>query len=139
LKGNFDINRIMRIERKDDLYTMGYAMEDFSARSMNQLLELGKYDALEKLIHSLLHTIHILDKLTLAEQDEDEDKKASIVSSETKNSLRERLEKARELLQSKENYSYQEVMNHLYDFADEVNRRESNHQLSRSKANLLRP
>jgi NTE family protein len=139
LKGNFDINRIMRIERKDDLYTMGYAMEDFSARSMNQLLELGKYDALEKLIHSLLHTIHSLDKLTLAEQDEDEDKKASIVSSETKNSLRERLEKARELLQSKENYSYQEVMNHLYDFADEVNRRESNHQLSRSKANLLRP
>src|SRR5215213_10936349 len=36
LKGNFDINKVMRIERKDDLYRMGYAMEDFSARSMNQ-------------------------------------------------------------------------------------------------------
>jgi NTE family protein len=139
LKGNFDINRIMRIERKDDLYTMGYAMEDFSARSMNQLLDLGKYDALEKLIRSLLHTIHNLDEPTLAQQDEDEDKKISGVSSETKNSLRERLEKAMELLRSKENYSYQEVMNYLYDFADEVNRRESNHQLSHSKANLLRP
>ena len=130
----------MRIERKDDLYTMGYAMEDFSARSMNQLLELGKYDALEKLIHSLLHTIHNLDKPTLAQQDEDEDKKISGVSSETKNSLREHLERAMELLRSKENYSYQEVMNYLYDFADEVNNRESTHQLrSRSKANLLRP
>src|SRR5215216_517532 len=118
---------------------MGYAMEDFSARSMNQLLELGKYDALEKLIHSLLHTIHNLDKPTLAQQDEDEDIKISGVSSETKNSLREHLERAMELLRSKENYSYQEVMNYLYDFADDVNTRESNNQLSRSKANLLRP
>ena len=41
---------------------------------MNQLLELGKYDALEKLIHSLLHTIHNLHKPTLAQQDEDDDK-----------------------------------------------------------------
>ena len=95
---------------------------------------------LTNLIHSLLHTIHNLDKPTLAQQDEDEDKKISGVSSETKNSLREHLERASELLRSKENYSYQEVMNYLYDFADEVNNRESTHQLrSRSKANLLRP
>jgi NTE family protein len=141
LKGNFDINRIMRIERKDDLYRMGYAMEDFSARSMNQLLELGKYDALDKLIRSLLHTIDNLDKATLAEQDEGKEKKIPVVSSEAKDSLREHLEKARrELLRSKEDYySYEEVINHLYDFVDEVNRRESNHQLSHNKANLLRP
>jgi|SRR5215211_1978751 len=148
LKGNFDINRIMRIERKDDLYTMGYAMEDFSARSMNQLLELGKYDALEKLIRSLLHIIDNLgNKPTLAEEDEEEEDKKTRrvgeeeeeVSPETKSSLREHLEKARELLQSKENYPYQEVMNHLYGFADEVNRRESNRQLSHGRANLLRP
>lgn len=140
LKGNFDINRIMRIERKDDLYTMGYALADFSARSMDQLLELGKYDALDKLVHSLLHTIDNLDKATLSEVEEREDKdEDKNVSSDTKNSLREHLEKARELLQSKENYSYDEVINHLYVFVDEVNRRESNHQLSRSRANLLRP
>ena len=53
MKGNFDIDRVMRIERKDDLYSMGYAMEDFSARTMNQLLELGKHDTLDKLIRSL--------------------------------------------------------------------------------------
>jgi flagellar motility protein MotE (MotC chaperone) len=120
---------------------MGYAMEDFSARSMNQLLELGKYDALDKLIRSLLHTIDNLDKATLAEQDEGKEKKIPVVSSEAKDSLREHLEKARrELLRSKEDYySYEEVINHLYDFVDEVNRGESNHQLSHNKANLLRP
>ena len=32
LKGNFDINRVMRIERKDDLYTMGYSMADFHSK-----------------------------------------------------------------------------------------------------------
>ena len=141
LRGNFDINRIMRIERKDDLYTMGYAMADFSARSVNQLLELGKYDALDKLIRNLTHIVDNLDRRTLAEEEEDEDgdKKISAITSETTNSLRGHLEKASELLRSKENYIYQEVINHLYDFADEVNKRESNHQLSHSKANLLRP
>ena len=141
LRGNFDINRIMRIERKDDLYTMGYAMADFSARSVNHLLELGKYDALDKLIRNLTHIVDNLDRRTLAEEEEDEegDKKMSAITSETTNSLRRHLEKASELLQSKENYTYQEVINHLYDFADEVNKRESNHQLSHSKADLLRP
>ncbi|MFL6361263.1 MAG: patatin-like phospholipase family protein [Nitrososphaeraceae archaeon] len=140
LKGNFDINRIMRIERKDDLYAVGYAMEDFSARTVHQLLERGKYDALEELIRSLSHIVDNLDKRTLAEEeDEDGDKKVSAITSETKNSLREHLEKASELLRNKENYPYQEVIDHLYDFADEVNTRESNHQLSHNKANLLRP
>lgn len=87
----------------------------------------------------LIDTIHNLDKPTLAQQDENEDKKISGVSSETKNSLHEHLERAMELLRSKENYSYQEVMNYLYNFADEVSERELNHQLSHSKANLLRP
>ena len=57
LKGNFDIDRVMRIERKDDLYSVGYAMEDFSARTMNQLLELGKHDTLDKLIRSLRQVV----------------------------------------------------------------------------------
>jgi hypothetical protein len=72
--------------------------------------------------------------------DEEGDKKISAITSETTISLRGHLEKAAsELLRSKENYIYQEVINHLYDFADEVNKRESNHQLSHSKADLLRP
>ena len=62
LRGNFDINRVMRIERKDDLYTIGYSLADFSARSMNQLLELGIRDALDNLIHSLYNTIENLDE-----------------------------------------------------------------------------
>jgi len=80
LKGNFDINRVIRIERKDDLYTIGYSIADFSARSMNQLLDLGKRDTLDNLIHSLCHTIENLNK----ETDES-----------TKNILRNHLEKAK--------------------------------------------
>jgi predicted acylesterase/phospholipase RssA len=124
LKGNFDINRVMRIERKDDLYTIGYAIADFSARSMNQLLELGKRDAFDNLIHSLCHTIENLKEET---------------DSSTKNILSKHLEKAKESLQSKENDYYQEVMNHLYGFIDEVNRMESDKKLTEQNANLLRP
>ena len=57
----------------------------------------------------------------------------------TKNSLHKHLEKANELLQRKENDYYQEVMNRLYEFADEVNRMESEGELTQNNANLLRP
>ena len=134
LKGNFDINRVMRIERKDDLYRMGYAMEDFSARSMNQLLELGKHDALDNLIHSLCNMIDNLQDLKF-----DDGKTPHQISDKTKNRLHKHLEKAKELLKSKENDNYQEIMNHLNDFADDVNRMESDGELSHDNANLLRP
>ena len=124
LKGNFDINRVMRIERKDDLYTMGYSMADFSAQSMNQLWERGKRDALDNLIHSLYHTIENLDELT---------------DERTKNILSKHLEKAKESLQNKENDYYQEVTNHLYAFIDEVNKMESENKLTAQHANLFRP
>jgi NTE family protein len=123
LKGNVDINRVMRIERKDDWYTIGNAIADFSAHTMTQLLELGKQDALDNLIHNLCHTIDNLDK----------------TDKTTKNRLSKHLEKAKEFLQNKENYYYQEVMNHLYDFIDEVNRMESDGNLTPNNANLLRP
>ena len=96
---------------------------------MNQLLELGKRDALDKLIRSLCHTI---DRFY-------DDKTLPKVLYETKKSLHKHLEKAKELLQRKENDYYQEVMNHLYDFIDEVNKMESHGQLSQNNANLLRP
>jgi NTE family protein len=132
LKGNFDIDRVMRIERKDDLYSMGYAMEDFSARSMNQLLELGKQDALDKLIRSLGHTVdNVQDKMF----DEDEDD----IPGEIKNSLHKHLEKAMNLLQRKEHNYYDEVINHLYNFTAEVDKMESEGRLSQFNANLLRP
>jgi hypothetical protein len=134
LRGNFEINRIMRIERKDDLYRMGYAMEDFSASSMNLLLELGKHDALDKLIRTLNHTIDNLHEIIF-----DDDKTLPHVSDKTKNSLHKHLEKAKELFDRKENDYYREIMNHIYDFIDEVDKMESEGQLSQNKANLLRP
>jgi NTE family protein len=134
LKGNFEINRIMRIERKDDLYRMGYAMEDFSASSMNLLLELGKHDALDKLIRTLSHTIDNLHEIIF-----DDDRTLPQVSDKTKNILHKDLEKAKELLDRKENDYYQQVVNRLYDFIDKVNTAESDGQLSHNKANLLRP
>ena len=134
LEGNFDIDRVMRIERKDDLYSIGYAMEDFSARTMNQLLELGKHDTLDKLIRSLFNVIDYL-----LERIPDENDKPSGVSEDTKNSLRMHLEKAMDLLQRKRDDYYDGVINHLYNFAAEVDKMESEGRLSRKKANLLRP
>lgn len=134
LKGNFDIDRVMRIERKDDLYSMGYAMEDFSAHSMNQLLELGKQDALDKLIRSMCRMVD-----NLQEKMFDEANTMPEVIDETKKSLHKHLEKAMNLLQRKENDYYDGVINHLFNFADEVNKMESESRLSHNKANLLRP
>lgn len=124
----------MRIERKDDLYSIGYALADFSARSMNQLLELGKQDTLDKLIHSLDRMVN-----NLQDRIFDEDDKLPEVSNETKNILGNHLEKARNLLQGKEYDYYDGVINHLNDFAAEVDKMESEGVISHNKANLLRP
>ena len=133
LKGNFDIDRVMRIERKDDLYSMGYAMADFSARSMNQLLELGKRDTLDKLIRSLRRVIDNLQETIF------EDDKPPRISDETKNSLRNHLDKAMNLLLREEYGYYDGIINHLYNFAAEVDKMELEGRLSHNKANLLRP
>jgi hypothetical protein len=133
LKGNFDIDRVMRIERKDDLYSIGYALEDFSARSMNQLLELGKQDTLDKLIHSLDRMVDKLQERIF------EDDELPGVSNATKNILKNHLKEARNLLEEKECDYYDGVINHLYNFAAEVDKMESEGRLSQNKANLLRP
>jgi hypothetical protein len=129
LKGNFEINRIMRIERKDDLYSTGYAMEDFSASSMNQLLELGKHDTLDKLIRTLYHVVDNLQEVP------DGNKK----SHQASENLHSHLEQAIKLLEKNEHNYYQEVMGHLYGFIDEVDQLESGGHLSKNQANLLRP
>ena len=131
LKGNFDINRLMRIERKDDTYAVGLSLADFSAHTIGQLMAFGKYDALDKLIKTL--------SLTLQNLDNNELKK---VPSETKNRLHKHLEDAGEALGSEtnNNYSYDDVMKHLYDFVDEVNMMETNFNIEhRVVDDRLRP
>ena len=132
LKGNFDIDRVMRIERKDDLYSVGYAMEDFSARTMNQLLELGKHDTLDKLIRSLRQVVDNLQERIF------EDDKPQ-VSDDTKNSLQNHLDRAMKVIQTEKYDYYDEVNNHLYNFAAEVDKMELEGRISHKKANLLRP
>ena len=124
LKGNFEINRIMRIECKDDLYSTGYAMEDFSASSMNQLLELGKHDALDKLIRTLYHVVDNLQEVP------DDNKKSHQVSDETKSKLHSHLEQAMKLFEKNDHNYYQGVMSHLYGFIDEAGIRWSSKQKS---------
>ncbi len=132
LKGNFDIDRIMRIERKDDRYAVGLAMADFSAHTIQQLMAFGKYDAIDKLINTLLFTLQTLDNKELIK-----------VSSEVKSRLRDHLREARNALGSKTNdyYSYDEVMKNLYDFADEVNMMEAKfrNDIKDGVVDLLRP
>ena len=110
LDDKLNIDRVMRIERKDDTYAVGLSMADFSAHTIRQLMAFGKYDALDKLIHSLSYTVQNLDKLP----------------KEMKDNLHGHLVEASIALGSNQNnYSYEEVMEHLYDFVDEVNTIES--------------
>ncbi len=60
LEDKFDIDRAMRIERKDDAFAVGLAMADFSALTISQLLASGRYDALDKLINTLSFTVENL-------------------------------------------------------------------------------
>jgi NTE family protein len=115
LKGNFDIDRVIRIERKDDTYAVGLALADFSAHTIRQLMAFGKYDALDKLINTLSSTLNL------------EDDGLKKVPSDTRKSLHDHLKEARKALGSEANdyYSYDEVMKHLNDFVDEVNLIES--------------
>jgi len=115
LKGNFDIDRVMRIERKDDTYGVGLAMADFSAKSIRQLMAFGKYDALDKLINTLSSTLE-----NLQNSKDDGTKK---VLHATKDRLDTHLNEASKELGEKTNdyYSYENVMRNLYAFVDELN------------------
>ena len=94
----------------------------FSFTSSNAANDLG----------SLGHTVdNLQDKMF----DEDEDD----IPGEIKNSLHKHLEKAMNLFQRKEHNYYDEVINHLYNFAAEVDKMESEGRLSQFNANLLRP
>ena len=85
-------------------------------------MAFGKYDALDKIIHSLSYTVQNLDKLP----------------KEMKDILYGHLVQASVALGSdKNNYSYEEVMKHLYDFVDEVNTIES--KLGKDQVDLLSP
>ena len=98
LDDKLNIDRVMRIERKDDTYAVGLAMTDFSTHTIWQLMTFGKYDALDKIIHSLSYTVQNLDKLP----------------KEIKDSLQGHLAQASNALgSSQNNYSYEEVIEHL--------------------------
>jgi hypothetical protein len=132
LKGNFDIDRVIRIERKDDTYAVGLAMADFSAHTIKQLMAFGKYDALDKLIDTLSSTLQNLE----------EDNGLKKVPSDRRRSLHDHLKEARIALESKANdyYPYDEVMKHLNDFVDEVNMIENTFgKDSKEVVDLLRP
>src|SRR5829696_5300748 len=132
LKGNFDIDRVIRIERKDDTYAVGLAMADFSAHTIKQLMAFGKYDALDKLIDTLSSTLQNLE----------EDNGLKKVPSDRTKSLHDHLKEARIALGSKANdyYPYDEVMKHLNDFVDEVNMIETTFgKDNKEVVDLLRP
>jgi hypothetical protein len=107
-------------------------MADFSAHTIRQLMAFGKYDALDKLINTLSSTLQNLEDYGLKK-----------VPSDTRKSLHDHLKEARIALGSKANdyYSYDEVMKHLYDFADEVNLMETKfrNDIKDGIVDLLRP
>ncbi len=132
LEDKFDIDRVMRIERKDDTFAVGLAMADFSAHTISQLLASGRFDALDKLINTLTFTVQNL-----------KEKELEKVPTEVKDRLYNHLREARNLLGSEadDQYNYKEVMNHLYDFVDEVNTMENKFgkDIEYGVIDLLRP
>jgi NTE family protein len=135
LDNTFDIDRVMRIERKDDTYAVGLALADFSGRTIRQLLVFGRFDALDKLIDTLSFTLQHL-----------EDDELKEVPREIKARLRDHLCKAREVLDALGNkanyYSYDSVMKYLHNFVDEVNMMETKYakdSKEKEVIDLLRP
>jgi hypothetical protein len=133
LDNTFDIDRVMRIERKDDTYAVGLALADFSGRTISQLLAFGKYDALRKLIDTLSFTLQNLKV--------DESKKVPREIKEDR--LTHHLEEARLALDRSDpndRYYYDKVMDHLKNFVDEVNMMETKYgKDSKEVIDLLRP
>jgi NTE family protein len=58
LKGKFDVNEVLRVERKDDLHSISNKWADWSSITISNLLEQGKKDALTKLIDGLLNHVN---------------------------------------------------------------------------------
>ncbi len=102
-------------------------------------MAFGKYDALDKLIKTLSFTLEKLEQDGLKK-----------VPSETMNRLYKHLKDAKDTLgrNPRDIYLYDEVMEHLYNFVDEVNLMEAKfggeikevaRKDSREVVNLLRP
>jgi NTE family protein len=58
LKGKFDVNEVLRVERRDDLHSISNKWADWSSITISSLLEEGKKDALTKLINGLIDAVN---------------------------------------------------------------------------------
>jgi len=58
LKGKFDVNEVLRVERKDDVHSISNKWADWSSITIASLLEEGKRDTLAKLIHRLIGLVN---------------------------------------------------------------------------------
>jgi hypothetical protein len=62
LKGKFDVNEVLRVERRDDLHSTSNKWADWSSITISSLLEEGKKDALTKLIQRLIDLVNNLSR-----------------------------------------------------------------------------
>jgi NTE family protein len=60
LKGKFDVNEVLRIERRDDLHSISNKWADWSSMTISELFNEGKKDALTKLIDRLIDLVNNL-------------------------------------------------------------------------------
>jgi NTE family protein len=123
LKGKFDVNEALRIERYDDHHSISNKWADWSGITISSLLEEGKKNALTKLIDRLIDLVDKDNNLT----------------SNIKNKLIVPLTRAKDALIDDRPSYYDNVWVQLTKFIEQVDIEARQGRLNKEKVALLRP
>ena len=122
LKGKFDVNEVLRIERRDDSDSISNKWADWSSMTIFKLVDEGKKDTLTKLIDRLMV---IVDKDSL--------------SSNVKDRLIVPLTRAKDALDDDRPSYYDNVWIQLTKFIEQVDIEGTQSRLNKEKVAMLRP
>jgi len=120
LKGKFDVNEVLRVERKDDVHSISNKWADWSSITIASLLEEGKKDTLAKLIYGLKDRVNVL-------------------STDIQSRLIVHLEDARQALDASGLSYYDNVWIQLTKFIEQIDIEEAQGRLDREMVAPLRP
>jgi hypothetical protein len=122
LKGKFDVNEVLRIERRDDVDSISNKWADWSSVTISRLLDEGKKDTLTKLIDRLMVIV-------------DNDG----LSSNVKDRLIVPLTRAKDVLDDDRPSYYDNVWIQLTKFIEQVDIEGTQSRLNKEKVAMLRP
>jgi NTE family protein len=122
LKGKFDVNEVLRIERRDDRHSISNKWADWSSMTISGLLDEGKKDTLSKLIDRLKDIVNN-DSLSI----------------NVKDRLIVPLTHAKDILDHDAPSYYDDVWIQLTKFIEQVDIEGTQRRLNKEKVAMLRP